>query len=250
MALTCTFVLSSCAKQARSGPVDRSDVPLRIEELTKHIRVVQDGNYWGANSVYYVSEDAIFFLDATYLPQTAGRMIWKSMTQGYGEFQGVLISSYQVHRTGGLIAFHQQEIPVLSSVPTENLIRQRWPVMDARMGLFSTWPHPPMPLISRTIRKSGTMFNGKLQVLMMPPGYAPGNLAFYFPEEKVLYAGSMLSIPLFYDEDVNLSELRRCIRILKKKDIRYVVAGHGVPIHGPEFLDQMEAYLSEYGKGN
>ncbi len=225
------------------GPVDRGDVPLQILELTDRIRVVTDGNYWGANSLYYVSEEAIFFLDGTYLPQTANRIIWKSMTQGYGEFLGVLVSSYHIHRTGGLSAFHARDIPVLASVETEKQIRRRWPQMQRQMDLFATWPDPPMPLISRTFRKDGLMFDGRVEVIALPPGYGPGNMAFFFPAEKVLYAGSLLSIPLYFDSDVNEKALLEALSILKRKNPAVVVAGHGPPVQGPEFLDRMEQYV-------
>lgn len=239
------FLPRCSAPPSIPGPVDRGDVPLKILELTTHIRVVQDGNYWGANSLYYVSEDSIFFLDGTYLPATAGRLIWKSMTQGYGEFQGVLVTSYHVHRTGGLSAFHGRDIPVFASIKTEEEIRRNWPRIERQMSLFSSWPDPPMPLISKTIKRDGTMFDGRVEAIELPPGYSRGNMAYFFPEERVLYAGSLLSIPLYFDEEVNGKALLEAIAILKKKKPRYVIAGHGAPIHGPEFLDQMEVYAKE-----
>ncbi|MCB1169065.1 MAG: hypothetical protein KDK25_01965 [Leptospiraceae bacterium] len=235
--------LPGCRSAGHPGPVDRSDVPIEIIEVGKHIRVVQDGNYWGANSVFYVSDSAIFFIDGTYVPQTARRVIWKSMTEGLGEFKGVLVSSYHVHRTGGLSAFHEKEIPVLATVETEKQIRLRWPLMKKQMELFVTWPDPPMPLISRTVRKSGTLFDGKVEAIMLPPCYAPGNMAFFFPEEKVLYAGSILSIPLFFDNQVNPAEMKRCLSILKAKAPKTIIAGHGSPLRGPEFLQEFELYL-------
>ncbi|MEQ8349976.1 MAG: hypothetical protein RH862_00730 [Leptospiraceae bacterium] len=225
------------------GPVDRGDVPLKIQKLTKHIRLVQDGNYWGANSLYYVSEDSIFFLDGTYLPGTAGRIIWKSMTEGYGDFKGVVITSYHIHRTGGLSAFHSKNIPVIASIETERQIRRRWHVMDQQMSLFSSWSHPPMPLISETIKRDGTLFDGKVEVIALPPGYSPGNTAYFFPEGRVLYAGSLLSIPLYFDGDVNEESMLKALSILRHKKPSIVIAGHGEPIHGPEFLDSMESYV-------
>ena len=242
--LVAFLIIPGCRSAVQSGPVDRSDVPIEIIEVGKHIRVVRDGNYWGANSVFYVSDTAIFFIDGTYLPQTARRIIWKSMTEGLGEFQGILVSSYHVHRTGGLSAFHEKEIPVLATVETERQIRLRWPLMQRQMELFVTWPDPPMPLISRTVRKSGTLFDGKVEAILLPPCYAPGNMAFFFPEEKVLYAGSILSIPLFFDDQVNLTAMKRCLAILKSRVPKTIIAGHGPPLRGPEFFREFEIYLN------
>ena len=223
--------------------MDRGDVPLKITELTRHIRLVQDGNYWGANSLYYVSEESIFFLDGTYLPGTAGRLIWKSMTQGYGDLDGVLITSYHVHRTGGLSAFHAKDIPVFASIETEQEIRRNWPRIERQMSLFSSWPHPPMPLITKTIKRDGTLFDGRIEAIELPPGYSRGNMAYFFPEERVLYAGSLLSIPLYFDEELNPSALLKAIDVIRARNPAIIIAGHGKPVRGPGFLDEMENYV-------
>lgn len=241
------LVLCSCAtachKNGLKGPLDRSDAPLEIIEITDEIRVVRDHNYWGANSMYFVSDNSIFFLDATYLPSTAGRIIWKSMTQGFGEFKGVLVSSYHIHRTGGLSEFHRKGIPVLATVETEEQILRLWPTMQRQMNLFSTWPDPPMPAISETIRKNETLYDGLIEVIPLPPCYSTGNLAFFFPEERILYAGSVLSIPLRFDNDVKEETMQKCISIFRKKKPRIIVAGHGEPVQGREFLDRFERYI-------
>ena len=217
----------------RSGPVDRSDYPLKIKKVRGSVYLVEDGNYWQTNSVYYANNDQLLFFDATYLPKTAGRVIWKAMASGYGEFGLILVTSHHIHRTGGLLAFREQGIPIVSLLETDRLMRARWPDMLREMQSFQSWINPPRVEVDRAftfeIGEKKDLIKDKIQVIYPGHAWSKDNLAVYFVEERILYAGSLISDPLYFQREVSSEGMVRAMDELLKLDFDLVLCGHGSP---------------------
>jgi len=68
----------------------------------------------------------------------------------------------------------------------------------------------------------------EIRMLEMPHGAAPGNLVVYLPQEKVLFAGDLLTGGVFpYMGNADVSEWARALDRIEKIDARLVVPGHG-----------------------
>lgn len=249
-AALCPVIMSLfCVNPPRTGPVDRSDYPLRVQKLRGSVYLVEDGNYWKTNTVYYANDEHIVFVNATYLPKTAGRVIWKAMASGYGEFYGVVLTSFQIHHTGGLKAFHDRNIPSFSNYSTDAMMRARWPFMLGEMNYFQSWIDPPRMEITRRFRMKPNekkwLIKNKVQIIYTGPGHTKDNIAVYFPEEKVLYAGSMLSDPLFFKDRINKAAMLQSVRILEKIDADLIVCGHGKAVCDRSVFTRVKQELSD-----
>ncbi len=68
----------------------------------------------------------------------------------------------------------------------------------------------------------------EIRMLEMPHGAAPGNLVVYLPEEKVLFAGDLLTGGVFpYMGDANVAEWVKALDEIEKLDVKMLVPGHG-----------------------
>lgn len=238
--------------ESRKGPVDRSDYPLKVSQIKGPIYLVEDGNYWKTNTIFYADDNSILFVNATYLPKTAERVIWKAMSSGYGEFKGVLLTSYRIHHTGGLLAFYNRDIPSLANYRTDMTMRARWPFMLADMNYFQSWIDPPRMEISRRYRlEPGDrkwLIEGVAQIIYPGPAHTNDNIAIYFPKQKLLYAGSMLSDPLFFTDKMNVAGMKKAIQQFEKLDIETVVCGHGEPFCDRSIFNRVKQQIAEISK--
>jgi metallo-beta-lactamase class B len=67
----------------------------------------------------------------------------------------------------------------------------------------------------------------------------------YFPEQKVLDAGSILKEQVGNLASANLDEYPKTLEKLKALhlDVRTIIAGHWSPVHGPELIDLYQGFL-------
>lgn len=228
------------------GTVDRTDMPVEISHVKGGLYVVEDYNYWKTNVVFYATKKGAFFIDATYLPKSATRIIWKGAAYSMAEFLGVLVTSYPLYHSGGISAFRNERIPVYTNVQTATLLDEKWEKMQDEMDRsYSTWLRTENVYVTQYIGDEANFYEGKIQVKYPGDGHTPGNLIVYFPEEKALYAGSILSDPLMFTRESRRSEYLKVLNECKKLKPEIVIAGHGEAMQDPEFIDHVMDLVRE-----
>ncbi len=89
-----------------------------------------------------------------------------------------------------------------------------------------------------------------LQVLATP-GHAPGHLAFWQPQARILFCGDVmmhvagLRLPIAI-ATVDMTEDKRSIRALARRKPRLICFGHGVPL-GRNAADTLQAFADRQG---
>ena len=226
-----------------SGPIDRADIPIEFSQLRGGLYIVEDRNYWQENSLVYYDDSGIFFFDSTWRQETANQILWKSAVKSVAEFKGVILTSHQLHRTGGIGSFKRQLVPVYMQRSAFNAMEQQWERMQNEMDRsFGTWRKSNLVYPDQLIDREATLLDGKIQVFYLGDGFSPGNLFVYFPQEKVIYAGSFFADPLYFTEMLQPAVYLATVDRLEQMqlDIETVVCGHGDPVHRwPEFIQRM-----------
>jgi glyoxylase-like metal-dependent hydrolase (beta-lactamase superfamily II) len=68
----------------------------------------------------------------------------------------------------------------------------------------------------------------EIRMLEMPPGAAPGNLVVYLPEDKVLFAGDLVTGGVFpYMGDADVAAWVKALDQIEKLEVKHLVPGHG-----------------------
>lgn len=221
------------------GPRDRSDLPLEFTHARGGLYVAEDWNYWKTNQVVYVAPDGVYFFDAGWSYKSARQLVWFGALESLDEFRAVILTSYRLQRSGGLSTFRGEGVSLWMHRRSPSLLRDRWTRMQREMlDDFSSWRVTEQPQADRLLTGGETFAEGRVQAIALPHAYGPDNLAFYFPEERIVYAGSLLAAPPRFLEDANFDGYPEALEILRALDAETYVAGHGEPLQGPELLDQ------------
>ena len=227
------------AYERRTGPMDRSDLPLKVTKVRGSVYLAEDFNYWKTNSVFYASEKGIVYFDATWTPKTARQLLWKGAVYSEADYIGVILTGFPLHRSGGLATFRARGIKVYMHEITDGLLRKNWKKMQAEMERsFDSWAPTSYKRADGVFEKELSILDGKIKVYYPGPGYSPGNVVVYFPEEKILYAGSLLARPMYFLKNARLDQYSKILADLRKRfDIEIIISGHGKGVAKPELLD-------------
>jgi len=229
-----SFAACRAAYETAEGPIDRFDLPLKITKLSKHLFLIEDFNYWKSNYVFYAHPRGIVFLDAGWTPSSARRLIWKALIKSEAEFMAVVPTGFQIHRTGGLPAFQKRNIRIYLQEKTARILELYWDAMQRNMKRdFGSWRVFPGIIPDGIFKKKLKLLGGKIHILYPGDAHSPGNVVAYFPEEKILYAGSLLSDPLFFTGKINCRAFSHALAQLKQFPFTRIISGHGKPIRGP-----------------
>jgi glyoxylase-like metal-dependent hydrolase (beta-lactamase superfamily II) len=111
-------------------------------------------------------------------------------------------------------------------------IRTYWRVYYLQLGAaLGRGKHPPCP-VDATLEDGDTV--GPVRVLHSP-GHTPGHLAFWWPEQRVLFAGDAIATypefsPGWPAFNLNLTQHRVSLRRMAELDAEVLAVGHGDPI--------------------
>ena len=111
-------------------------------------------------------------------------------------------------------------------------IRTYWRVYYLQLGAaLGRGKHPPCP-VDTTLEDGDTV--GPVRVLHSP-GHTPGHLAFWWPEQRVLFAGDAIATypefsPGWPAFNLNLTQHWVSLRRMAELDAEVLAVGHGDPI--------------------
>ena len=223
-----------------SRPRDRSDLAIKITEVKGNVYLVEDFNYWKTNTVFYAHPKGTLFFNSTWTEKGAARVLWKAAAISESEYAGVFLSSYGLHHSGGLGEFRRQAVRVFMFKKTYAYMLDKWEPMQADMQKsFSSWVPEKITEPDGLIGQEAKMVDGAVQLYFPGHAHTLDNLVVFFPEEKILYAGSLLSSPMYFMREANRRDYGKVLRRLKRFQPEIIISGHGKAIRGPEFLDQI-----------
>ncbi len=232
------LAFSFCKTDGFLRPVDRSDMPIKVTKIRGNVYLVEDFNYWKTNSVFYAAPEGIIFIDATWNPKSASQLIWKAATFSTADFLAVIVTSYGLHHTGGLAQFRRDAIPIHMRRETIRLTREKWDSMQTEMSSFGSWRAYPITDGDSYFEEKREYLGGRVVVFSLPAAHTPDNVAVYFPVERVLYAGSVVADPLYFDHAPDPEKYGRAYSALRNLNPEIVVSGHGKAVHPPMILDR------------
>lgn len=236
--LAIVTVFFSCRTDGFLRPIDRSDMPIKVTKIKGHVYLVEDFNYWKTNSVFYAAPEGIVFIDATWNPKTASQVIWKAATFSTADFLAVIVTSYGLHHTGGLAQFRRDGIPVHMRRSTIKLAREKWDAMQTDMASFGSWRAYPITDGDSYFEERTEYLGGRVIVFSLPAAHTPDNVGVYFPEERVLYAGSVISDPIYFDHTPDPEKYGKAYSALREWKPEIVISGHGDPLPQPLILNR------------
>jgi glyoxylase-like metal-dependent hydrolase (beta-lactamase superfamily II) len=197
-------------------------------------------------NVYLIEDpDGLTLIDASIAP-SAGAILRQVARWGHPRsvLRRILITHAHPDHVGALPALHHQtDAQVIASAQERPVIEGRIAIprvpVEKRRGLSRFLPPEtilPGTPVHREVGEGDVLPEvlGGLQVLATP-GHAPGHLAFWHPERRLLFCGDVifrlpwLRLP-FYFLTVDMEENKRSLRRLVNLDATTVCFGHGRPL--------------------
>jgi len=243
------LVFCGCASfsDPGTGPIDRSDMPLRYNHVRGNIHTVEDFNYWKTNSVIYAHPDGIVIIDSTWSPKTASLVLWHAATLSFGNFLGLIITEYPLYRSGGAGVFKASGVEIFAQTKTARRMVDNWDAMQRDMRKsFSSWRGTEALQPDTTFDRELRLLDGKIIAIYPGDAHAPGNTVIYFPEEKVLYGGSLISSPPMFLENASPAKYREVMDQILKLDFDLVICGHGKTLEKRDIISRMESEIAAH----
>ncbi len=231
------------------GPIDRSDLPIEVSNVRGSVHLVEDFNYWKTNSVLFADKQGIVFIDGGWTTKSARQLLWKSAVLSEANFLGVVVTAFPLYRTGGLWEFHEKDIPVYMQRRTPDLLRAHWVAMQNEMSAtFGSWRADP-PLAPDFVFDGDLKFLGGRVTVLYPGGaHTPDNCVVYFPQERVLYGGSLIAWPPHFLQFARPEGYANVLKTIRALDFDTVIAGHGRALHDRSILDRLEQEMNRLAR--
>jgi glyoxylase-like metal-dependent hydrolase (beta-lactamase superfamily II) len=175
----------------------------------------------------------------------------KSLIQSLGKpLTRIYVSHDHSHHWAGLEAF--PNIPVYASQATIDVIKQKGDTeLETLRKQFGaeTVPYTKVIVPGKVVEAGSTeVVDGTKFVFSSPAPDLTGSVLFMeFPDQKVMithhlaYVGVHVPLPPVEGRLAKLNEM-------KAKDWAWVIAGHGIPVTGPEYFAKTIDYYTTLGK--
>jgi len=229
------ILLSGCRFDLQE-PRDSNDAPLAISKIRGNLYLVEDSNYWKTNHVFYVTPNGAVFINSGWTGKSANQVLWKAATLTYAEFTAVVPTGYRLHYAGGLAFFRRERVPIYVSAKTQKLIRARWDAMQEDMSSFGTWHRESAPDPDHVFDDEISFLEGAINIFHPGPASSEDNLLAYFPKERVLYGGDMISDPAYFLDQIPAESYKRALMRALALPFDIVISGHGKAIQDRDFV--------------
>lgn len=236
-----------CTAQ-RKEPIDADHYPVQISKIRGGVYLVEDPNYWKTNTVFYVGPEGVVFINGGWTSKSASQILWKAATLSYQDFIAVIPVSAGLHHTGGLWEFRKQRVPIFLTREISTRLTSHWEAWNTKMRSFGSWKVQDQPQADDFLSLGGhtsspgselqrmEMLGGKMVLIFPGSTSSPDALAVYFPEERILYAGDMLSDPAYFLD--RQPHARENVEKLRNIPFTTIVSGHGEAVRPRDFFER------------
>lgn len=238
-----TLLLISLSTAHAAGP------RVSLYHLTGGVYVAEDSEYAKVNCVVYVGPESVTVVGAMWTPEAAGALHAEIRKLTGKPVVEVINTDYNPEYAGGNAYWKSIGAKIISTKLTYDLLKKEWVnVGDFIRKYYPDYPRVPLVLPTETYPGDFTLQDGCVRAFYLGPSHTPDDIFVYFPEEKVLYAGSILKEHLGNMAFADVAEYRKTLGKLKQLnlDIRTIISGHWSAVHGPDLIDRYLKMLEEY----
>lgn len=236
-------LVSHSASKAATRP--SADL-IKVSHLIGPIYVVEDENIFSENSVFYVGRTSVTLIGTGWSPEIASLIDKKIKVITDKPVSEVVDTDFNPERAGGNAYWRQTGAQVLSTTLTATLLRQKWATQAIETRAhFPDYPEVPLSLPTKTFSGDFDLQDGQIREFYIGPSHTVDDIFVYFPTEEVLYAGNILKEQVGNLAQADLPSYVRTLHTLKTLHlkIKYIIAGHWSPVHGPELIDTYLGFL-------
>lgn len=224
--------------------VSAKDPQITLTQLNGPLYLVEDEHYTRTNSLVYVGPSVVTVVGASWTPDTAALLAQQIKQVTDRPVADVIDTSPDPEWSGGNAYWQSIGARVVAANVTCAFLKRNW--NSTVEGIRKFFPsYPDLPLSAPTVCNPDQfdLQDGKIKVLYLGPSHTEADVFVYFPDQKVLDAGSILKEQLGNLAKANLQEYPNTLHKLQalQLDIKTIVAGHWSPIHGP---DLTQTYLN------
>ena len=247
MALSKTLAVFLALLAADTNALKAEESATTLSHLDGPLYLAEDGQYVKTNYLFYVGPSYVTLFGATWTPQAARKLsdqIKRVTDRPIGE---VVDTSPDPEWSGGNAYWKSIGAKVIAASVTCTALKDTWDntVANARKA-FSNYPALPLTAPNDCNSDKFELQNGKVVVFYLGPSHTNADVFVYFPDQKILDAGSIIKEQLGNIAKANLTEYPKTLRKLQAMglEIKTVIAGHWSPVHGPDLIDTYLDFLA------
>ncbi|MBN2071641.1 MAG: subclass B2 metallo-beta-lactamase [Candidatus Krumholzibacteriota bacterium] len=234
------LILSCCIIHLLAIRATTESPSVTLTNLVGPLWICEDTFYARENSIVYIGSEYVTVVGATWTPETAKLLANEISKITSSKIMEVVNTNYHPDRAGGNAYWKSSGAKVVSTQMTYDLLKSDWEsVVEWTRQAIPEYPSLPLVLPTETHSGDFELQEGRVRVMYLGQSHTPDGILVYFPREKVLFGGCMLKKHLGNMSFANLDEYPKTLEKLKDLglDIKTIVAGHGVAVHGPELID-------------
>jgi metallo-beta-lactamase class B len=239
-------VLIAVLRPEGSAAAEAPDISMSW--LTGGIYLVEDRHFVATNSLVYIGTSSVTVIGATWTPDTARQLAGLIRSFTRLPITEVLDTSPDPEWSGGNAYWRQTGATVIAARATCLALARTWRTTVERFRA-SHPEYPSLTLTAPTKCESNrfALQHGAVRALYLGPSHTSADIFAYFPNEKVLDAGSILKPFLGNMTNANIEQYPKTLKKLQGShlDIRMIVSGHWSPVHGPDLVDRYLKLLAE-----
>ena len=233
------------------SPAKAGEPGVSIYPLSGSVYVAEDSHYAKTNYAVYVGTASVTLVGAGWSPDTAELLAKEIRKITDKPVKEVILPDHDPEYAGGSVYWERIGAAVVSTELTEQVLKSDWTkAADFTRKYFPTYPSLPLVLPNKTYKNDFTLENGAIHAFYLGPSHNADDIFVYFPQERVLYAGSILKEHLGNLAFANLEEYPQTLQKLHQLhlEIGKIISGHWSAVHGPELIDQYLTMLNEHSK--
>lgn len=229
-----------------SKPRDRNDLPVKITNIRGSVYIIKDYNYYENIALVYASDEGIVFFDSGWTYKSARQIVWRGSLLNKSDFIAVVPTSFLLNKTGGLSTFQATRIKILMQRNTPKLLFRYWnDEQNVMEKTFGTWRRLNYQNPDALFDREFTFFNGKIRLFYFGPGATADNVVVYFRDEKLVYAGNLLTNKPVLNKYSSIKGFYNNLEEINKLDFTHFIDGHSGILHEKKTIHLIKARLKE-----